>query len=69
MVHLKRAVAFRVTNEEYGAICQAAKNNGLVVSRWIREICVAAASHGAHVEKSVRYAAPRKRRRRPERRR
>lgn len=68
MVYLKRAVGFRVTNEEYGAIVKAARKNGLVVSRWVREICVAAASHGAQVQKSVRYEV-RKRRRRSERRR
>lgn len=58
MVHLKRAVAFRVSKEEYVAIQKAAKRNGLVVSRWIREICVAAAAGGAQIIGSVRYDEP-----------
>jgi hypothetical protein len=55
MVHLERQVGFRVTKKEFATIAAAAKQNGMVVSRWIREICVAAAARGAHVEKQVLY--------------
>ena len=55
MVHLARAVGFRVTKKEYAAIEAAAKKNGMIVSRWIREICVAATKSGALFETRLVY--------------
>jgi uncharacterized protein (DUF1778 family) len=58
MVIFDRPVAFRVTKKEHGMLQQAAKRNGLRLSQWIREICLAAAKRGAHIDKTVHYEAP-----------
>ncbi|MGH9463902.1 MAG: plasmid mobilization protein [Vicinamibacteria bacterium] len=61
MVHLERAVGFRVTKKEYAAIEEAAEKNGMIVSRWIREVCVQAAKSGARFETHLVYSKPRDR--------
>jgi uncharacterized protein (DUF1778 family) len=55
MVIFDRPVAFRVTKQEHATLQRAAKKNGLRLSQWIREICLAAAARGAHIDKTVHY--------------